>query len=152
MRKHTAADSHKKLKLDTSKSLALAEPVKQEVVKMEKGQIGIRASLESGKADEVDSAIAEMFYGLNLPPNKVNHPLVKKAFKAMQTAPASYKLPSADRLGYDLLESTTAKLQAEEKPVRDDMLLRHGGTVISDGWDDVTGTHLINILLGVCGG
>eukprot|EP00966_Prymnesium_polylepis_P275865 6374068-Prymnesium_polylepis.1 len=50
--------------------------------------------------------------------NKIGHPLVKKAFNAMRTAPASYKLPSADRLAYDLLESTTAKLQAEEKPVR----------------------------------
>eukprot|EP00966_Prymnesium_polylepis_P044931 1040766-Prymnesium_polylepis.1 len=148
LRKHANASANKKAKLEASQ--ALAETVKPEV-KPERGQVGIRQSLESGKAGEVDHAIAEMFYGLNIPANKIDHPLAKKAFNAMRTAPASYKIPDRYRLGYDLLDSTTAKLQAEEQPVRENML-KHGGTVISDGWDDITSTHLINLLIGVCGG
>ena len=146
LEKKTLAQSSKKQKLEVS----LALESKPEV-KFEKGQTGIKASFESGKAGEVDNAVAEMFYGLNLPVHKIDHPLVRKAFNAMRTAPASYKLPNRARLGYDLLDSTTANLRAEEKPVRENML-KHGGTVVSDGWDDCTSTHLINILLGVCGG
>eukprot|EP00966_Prymnesium_polylepis_P086716 2007111-Prymnesium_polylepis.1 len=65
----------------------------------------------------------------------------------LKTAPASYAPPNANRLRGDLLHSTTARLKAEEAPVREAVLV-DGGTVCSDGWDDVERNHLINFLIG----
>ena len=149
LKKTALTEGSKRQKLQ--ESLALVVPVSEPRVKREAGQLGIRQSLESSKAEEVDMAIAEMFYGLNIAPSKIDHALVKKAFYAMRMAPAAYTLPNRFRLGYDLLDSTTASLKAEQRPVRENML-KHGGTLISDGWDDITNSHLINILIGVSGG
>ena len=90
--------------------MAASTVVKSEV-KREGGQMRIESSLNAGTATEVDHAIAEMFYGLNIASHKINHPLVKNAFNVMRTAPASYMLPSRDRMGYDLLDSTALRLQ-----------------------------------------
>eukprot|EP00966_Prymnesium_polylepis_P086055 1991594-Prymnesium_polylepis.2 len=64
----------------------------------------------------------------------------------MKTAPASYKPPNRSRMGNDLLRRTTQRLKAEEEPLRKEGL-KDGGTVVSDGWDDVEKNHLINLLL-----
>ena len=110
--------------------------------KVSYSQVPIQSSLASGISEEVDQAIAEMWYGLNIPAYKVDHPLVKKCFKKLRTAPASYVTPNQKRLYGDLLEKTTASLQAEETPMRAEKL-KYGSTIISDGWDDITNTHLI---------
>ena len=90
-------------------------------------------------------------HGLNIAPNVVKNPLFKKMVKKIQNAPASYKPPDNKRLTGDLLDSTTARLKAEEAPLRENML-RDSGTVVSDGWDDVDKNHLINFLVGTAKG
>jgi len=111
------------------------------------GQMSIQSSLNSSSKIEVDAAIAEFFYGCNIPPAVANHPLFKKMVGKLKTAPASYAAPDAKRLGNDLLESTTSRLRTEEAPVRE-AVLKDGGTVVSDGWDDIAKNHLINFLCG----
>ena len=111
------------------------------------GQVSIMNSLKSAAAADVDAAIAECFYGLNIKPNVVDAPLFKKMVQKIKTAPASYKAPDRHRLLGDLLDTTTNKLKAEEAPVRE-AVMRDGGTVCSDGWDDVERNHLINFLVG----
>mmetsp|Transcript_25022 Transcript_25022/g.60444 ORF Transcript_25022/g.60444 Transcript_25022/m.60444 type:complete len:672 (-) Transcript_25022:220-2235(-) len=108
----------------------------------------IGASMNASKAVDCDDAIAEMWYGLNIPAAKIDHPLVKKCIATLKAAPATWVPPDRKRLHGDLLERTTSRLKKEEQPVRENML-KHGCTVISDGWDDVSSAHLINILVGV---
>jgi predicted nucleic acid-binding Zn-ribbon protein len=115
--------------------------------KMFGGQQNIMASLNAATKMEVDDALAEMFYALNITPNVADSPWFKKAVAKLKKAPASYVPPNANRFRYDLLDSTTARLKAEEAPTRE-AVLKDGGTVCSDGWDDVERNHLINFLIG----
>ena len=126
-------------------------PVKVESKFKAGTQQGIQASLKAGTKVEVDEAIAEFFYGCNVAPAVVDHPLFKKLIKTTQTAPASYKPPDRNRLTGDLLDSTTQCLRAKEAPVRE-VVLKDCGTVVSDGWDDAAKNHLINFLVGTAKG
>ena len=95
---------------------AEAPPV---IVKEEKpklGQQGIKAGFATATGVACDEAIAEFFYGCNISPSVANHPLFKKLVTTLKAAPASYKAPDRNRLGGDLLDSTTARLKAEEAP------------------------------------
>jgi hypothetical protein len=121
--------------------------VKQESTQKALSQQGIKASINASTAIDVDDAVAEFFYGCNVPANIANHPLFKKMVTKVKTAPASYKSPDRDRLGGSLLERTTLRLRAEEGETRS-AVLEDGGTVVSDGWDDVERNHLINFLVG----
>ena len=111
------------------------------------GQQSIQSSMYAGKAEACDKAIGEFFYGLNVGASKGSHPLFKDLVEALKTAPASYQLPTRQRMLGDLLEKTTDTLKAEERPVRGEVL-KFGGSIISDGWDDVNSSHLINVLIG----
>ena len=119
--------------------------------KMKMTQQSLHASMQSATAVEVDIAIAEFFFGCNLPPNTVDHPLFKKMAAVMKSAPASHVPPERHRLTGDLLDSTVQRLKAEEAPLRD-VILKDSGTVVSDGWDDVGRNHLINFLVGTSKG
>ena len=110
-------------------------------------QMGIVSSMNSAKDEVVDNVISEAFLALNLAPGIADKPIFKKLVAVLKTASQSYKPPDRKRLSTDLLDSTTARLRAEEAPVRE-ALLRNGGTVCSDGWDDVGRNHLINMLIG----
>eukprot|EP00966_Prymnesium_polylepis_P149125 3445494-Prymnesium_polylepis.1 len=123
--------------------------VKEEKVKL--GQQSIQSCLKTATGIACDEAIAEFFYGCNISPSVAGHPLFKGLVATLKTAPASYKPPDQNRLGGDLLDSTVARLKAEEAPVRA-VTLKDGGTVASDGWDDVAKNHLINFLVGTSKG
>jgi hypothetical protein len=122
--------------------------VKQEV---KDRQQSIQACLKTATGVACDEAIAEFFYGCNISPSVAGHPLFKKLVSTLKTAPSTYKAPTKNRLGGDLLDSTTARLRAEEAPVRA-RTLKDGGTVVSDGWDDAAKNHLINFLVGTAKG
>eukprot|EP00966_Prymnesium_polylepis_P305402 7057197-Prymnesium_polylepis.1 len=151
LKKRDEKDELKKQKVTVNEMNAVSEMKTESVVKSEvkpkMGQQKIQASLSGAAAEGVDVAIAEAFYGLNLAPNITRSPLWKKMVEKIKTAPASYKSPDDSRLMGDLLDSTTAKLKSEEAPVRE-AVMRDGGTVVSDGWDDVDKNHLINFLVG----
>ena len=111
------------------------------------GQMKIESSFQAATAQSVDDAIAECFFGLNITPHVAESPLFKKMVTSIKSAPASWHPPNSKRLMGDLLDSTLARLKAEEAPTRE-AILTDGGTVVSDGWDDVERNHLINFLVG----
>ena len=124
--------------------------VRRAVVEARRGRAsGLAATAES---KEIDDAIAELFYGDDLNHALANSPRWKKVIGLLKRAPPAYKPPDRNRRGADLLESTTRRLQAEEAPKRLADLIEYGGTIVSDGWDDVERNHLINLLLVAAAG
>ncbi|KAL1527820.1 hypothetical protein AB1Y20_009203 [Prymnesium parvum] len=114
-------------------------------------QQSIMASVNSSNSVLIDNAIADLFYGTNIPAEVVEHPLFKRVVEVMKTAPASYKPPTSARLLDDLLISSTQRHRAAEAPMRE-AFLKEGGTVMSDGWDDIQSNHLVNLLIGTSRG
>lgn len=111
----------------------------------------ITTSLSSGMSVVADNAMADFFYGCNIPPAVAGSPHFKKMVAAFKATPASYTTATSDRLLGDLLDSSTLRLKNDEQPMRD-VFLKEGGTVISDGWDDIQSNHLVNLLVGTCRG
>lgn len=152
MLKERADASSKKAKVAAEKDVDDAADAAADVkVKVEggqpKGQRGIKESFQVSTKAEIDDVVAEFFYGCNIAPAVADHPLFKKLVSKLKTAPGSYMAPDRGRLGNDLLQSTAARLKREEAPLRE-AVLKEGGTVVSDGWDDVSKNHLINFLCG----
>ena len=148
-----SVDKHEKKKQKTTETevdemVDEPNPVKTE---FKFSQQNIKSSMNASTAADVDAAIAEFCYGCNISANIISHPLFKKMYEKMRTAPASYKLPTRDRINGDLLDSTVARLKAQDAPIRA-VTLKDGGTVVSDGWDDVAKNHLINFLVGTAKG
>lgn len=71
-------------------------------------QRSIESSLAVGKSEELDDAIAELFYGCNISHAIVCSPLFKRVIQLAKSAPAEYKPPHRHRLGNDLLFSRSA--------------------------------------------
>ena len=133
-------------------------------------QMGLSQSFNQCTSEDMDKAIADLVYGKNLsfhlvcsapvyslllcrsshqPPGhtpQAESPLFKKVLAAARNAPPSYKPPDKKRMGGDLLDSTVKRLRADEMPLRESAL-EDGGTVVSDGWDDVERQHLINFMV-----
>eukprot|EP00967_Tisochrysis_lutea_P154693 scaffold307790_cov28-Tisochrysis_lutea.AAC.1 len=66
---------------------------------------------------------------------------------ALKTAHPSYKGPTRKNLHGVLLDQTTARLQRELGPLRE-QILNKTCSIVSDGWDNVVKDHLINFLFG----
>lgn len=115
-------------------------------LKKQQRQRSIESSLAVGGDKVLDSAIAELFYGCNLNHRMADSPLFKRVITLAKTASEHYKPPDRKRLGNDLLFSTTERLQREQSQSIENVRA-DGLTIVSDGWDDVQHTHLINLLL-----
>jgi hypothetical protein len=114
-------------------------------------QRSIEAALSTGKDSEMDSKIAELIFGDCLPASIVESPRFIALIECAKTAPASYHVPSRKDVCTRLLDETTDRLRAEEAPLRA-ACIQHGSTVISDGWDDIERSHLINFLVATMKG
>ena len=108
-------------------------------------QRSLESSMSIGAGEQLDQAIADLFYGDNLKHRVADSPRFKRVIELAKCAPAAYKPPDRRRLGNDLLFSTSDRLRAEEQPLREAIQLERG-TVLSDGWDTVERDHLINLL------
>lgn len=102
--------------------------------------------LASLTAEEMDGKVADFIYGAGLPLHIVQSPQFSAMLSAARRAPPSYKLPTKNRMGGDLLQATVKRLKADERPMRE-ACTEFGCTVVSDGWDDVERNHLINFLV-----
>lgn len=145
--KQEKADQKKrKAEAIAASDAAISDGVMQDKKEPKKRQRSIEASFAVGQGDELDNAIAELFYGDNIKHSIVNSPRFKRVIELAKVAPVSYKPPDRLRLSNDLLFSTTNRLRGVEDNLltnlRNDCL-----TVVSDGWDDVERNHLINILI-----
>jgi hypothetical protein len=106
----------------------------------------IESALAAGKDSEMDEKIAELIFGECLPFSLVESPRFKAMIECAKTAPQSYKVPSRMNISGLLLDQTTGRLKAAEEPLRK-ACEQHGCTVVSDGWDDIDKSHLINFLV-----
>lgn len=70
-----------------------------------------RIQLDPTTSSEVDSAIAEFFFGCNISANIAEHVLFKKMVHILKSAPASYKSPTRKRLYGKLLDDTTDRIR-----------------------------------------
>lgn len=77
----------------------------------------------------------------------VEHPLFKKMIFELRTAPPTWHPSSRQRMHGTLLDSVVADLRLDEAPLRES-ILADGGTILSDGWDSIDRSHLINMLVG----
>lgn len=102
-------------------------------------------------SESVDEAVARFFFGNNVSVRAVQSKTFKEMIKAIRTAPLEWQPPTEVRLGGKCLQDLCRKLREEEAPLRQ-ALLRNSGTVLSDGWDSVDRTHLINQLIGTSAG
>ena len=101
--------------------------------------------------EQLDSAIAEFVYAKDLSFDLIECPEFKRVVNLAKSAPPSYSVLTVKRVAGDLLDSTVARLKADEKPLRD-ACMSFGWTVVSDGWDDVERNHLINFLVATSKG
>lgn len=114
-------------------------------------QMSMGSSFKSASAQMCDDAIADFFYGDNIPDAVVESPRFRRMVQTLKLAPVDYQPPRRNRLGNDMLLSATQRLMEVQAPLKK-ALLNHCGTMISDGWDDVERNHLINFLVGTSKG
>lgn len=144
-----AKDERKKRKL-----------VKQEV-KERTAPVGFGGKAPSGQAPntqtkllmkrsaqvDADDAVARFFYGNNIPTQMMNSRTFRDLIDAIRVAPLDWKPPERHRLAGPLLDRLVGTLRAQEAPLRQSVF-KNCGTVLSDGWDGVGRSHLINQLVG----
>lgn len=114
-------------------------------------QRSISTSFNIGNSEHIDRLVADFFCGDNIPFSIVESPRFKALIKAAKTAPLSYELPSRRTMGGELLDQSVKRLKKDEEPLRK-ACTAYGCTVISDGWDDVEKSHLINMLVATIEG
>lgn len=110
-------------------------------------QRSIESVLVPASVSECDKAIGRFLYACNIPAATTEHPEFKAMCLALKCAPSSYAPPNRKVVLGRLLDDVVYDLRVAEQPLRQ-ALLKHGGTVCSDGWDTVERDHLINMLLG----
>lgn len=96
------------------------------------GSMNIMAAMGRATSVTLDEAIARLCYAENLPFKLVDSPHFRQVIALARTSSPSYAVPHRHRLAGDLLDTTTARLSAEAKPLRDS-LVKHGCTILSDG-------------------
>ena len=109
-------------------------------------RVSIQASLATAESKEIDDAIAELFYGDDLNHALANSPRWKKVIGLLKRAPPAYKPPDRNRLGPTCSRARRGGCRPRT-PKRLADLIEYGGTIVSDGWDDVERNRLINLLL-----
>lgn len=97
--------------------------------------------------EDADDAVARFFFGNNIPTQVVDSKTFKDMVKEIRTAPLDWHPPPRQRLAGKCLERLARKLRMQEAPLRDH-IFRNGGTVLSDGWDTIDRSHLLNQLVG----
>ena len=95
-------------------------------------QRDIQSSMAVGQREELDDAIAELFYGDNIKLAIVDSERFKRVLNLAKSAPADYAPPDRKRLSNDLLESTTTRLKDDQGALRKKML-KDGVSGSSDG-------------------
>lgn len=107
----------------------------------------LASCLNVNAADEVDKAIGRCFFACNIPAAVVEHPKFKEMVNVLKCAPTSYKTPTRQNMLGPILDGVVYDLRVEEHPLRE-IVVKRGGTAITDGWDTAERNHLINMLVG----
>lgn len=112
---------------------------------MQYGRKTISEFLDIGCRDDVDAKVFRFLYACGIPFNVLRSPYWHEMVAALQTAPQGYKGP-----GYD--KARTVGLDKEKAKIHNALGLftnawnDYGVSIVSDGWTNVKGKPLINVL------
>ena len=98
--------------------------------------------------DDVDSKIYRFLYACGVPFNVLRSPYWHEMVQAINGAPKGYRIPRYDKARAVGLDRERAKINSALGKFTNDWSL-YGVSIVSDGWTNVKGKPLINIL-GVC--
>ena len=83
---------------------------------------------------EVDGALSDMFDGLGIANNKVDHPLFRRAIEKVRNAPPDWKLPCSITLGGTILEAQyQVNVDERSDALRHEGVKKFGLTATTDG-------------------
>jgi hypothetical protein len=101
--------------------------------------------LDQGCRDDVDAKIFRFLYACGIPFNVLRSPYWHEMVQAINGAPKGYKNPGYDKAKTLGLDRERAKIQGVVGKFTNDWSW-HGVSIVSDGWTNVKGRPLINIL------
>jgi hypothetical protein len=98
--------------------------------------------LDQGCRDDVDAKVYMFFYACGIPFNVLRSPYWHEMVQAVNGAPKGYRIPRYDKARTLGLDRERAKIQGA---LGNEWNL-NGVSIVSDGWTNVKGKPLINIL------
>ena len=112
-------------------------------------QPGIKASLQGAEAAWADKCIAEFFYANAIPfsiASSESSGLYRRMIAAIKATPASYKPPTTNKLGNQLLDKCYDEMwhKLAERDPDGSLGFKFGSTYVTDGWDSCDNHSLIN--------
>ncbi|XP_042509285.1 uncharacterized protein LOC122084935 [Macadamia integrifolia] len=154
----SSGTSSKRNKVNVNTQMAVKGPIDsylrrtpEEIVgeRRSKGstQTTIQSSLRSNADRKKTNAyVAKWFYEACIPFNTVKLRSFEEMVEAIAQFGSGYKPPSYHELRVPLLQDEKAQIDCIKQKY-EDYWKRHGCTLISDGWTDKRGRHLINFLV-----
>lgn len=105
------------------------------------------AKRKSVSSLEVDGALSDMFDGLGIAHNKVDHPLFRRAVQKLRNAEPDYKLPHRTSLGGSILEHQyQCDVDDRTRHLQHKLIKKFGKALLTDG-ATIQKTPLLNILM-----
>ena len=101
--------------------------------------------VDLGCRDDVDSKIYRFLYACGVPFNVLRSPYWHEMVQAINGAPKGYRSPGYDKARTVGLDKERAKINSALGKFTNDWSL-YGVSIVSDGWTNVKGKPLINIL------
>jgi hypothetical protein len=101
--------------------------------------------LDQGCRDDVDAKVYRFLYACGIPFNVLRSPYWHEMVQAINGAPKGYRSPGYDKARTVGLDRERAKIQGALGNFTKEWN-QHGVSIVSDGWTNVKGKPLINIL------
>ena len=101
--------------------------------------------LDQGCRDDVDAKVYRFLYACGIPFNVLRSPYWHEMVQAINGAPKGYRSPGYDKARTVGLDRERAKIQGALGKFTNEWNL-NGVSIVSDGWKNVKGKPLTNIL------
>ena len=132
-----------------AKRKATSEEIADEFGKNRANQIQQRmvAKRKSVSDLEVDGALSDMFDGLGIAHNKIDHPLFRRGVQKLRNAHPDYKLPHRKSLGGSILEHQyQCDVDDRTRHLQHKLIKKFGKALLTDG-ATIQKTPLLNTIL-----
>lgn len=143
-----------KRKLEAAQIVMAEEERQRHELKMMKNksegkQLTIAAATKQASKESADRAIARFFYANGIPFSVASHEAdcyYRQMVAAIQSAGSGYVAPGAKTIGGRLLDDCYTEMLSDSAKQDPDssMAIKFGRTYVSDGWEDINHTPLIN--------
>jgi len=111
-----------------------------------KKQVTLSSMFVRKMSDDADKAVARLFYACGIPFSIADSPFFKAAMTAVAKCDSSYKTPNRQRISSQMLADEVHDVQKYIESFKKEAL-KHGVTLMSDGWTDVNNKPIINFLV-----